>query len=188
MWRSIHYTNCCRNCALKDRGIKQTKHGESGNTKSKLYNVWLGMRNRCNNANNKRYEHYGGRDISVCEDWNDYNNFKLWAINNGYQNDLTIERKDVNGNYEPSNCSWVTMKEQSNNKRNNHKIIIENREKTVVEWCEYLNLYKSNVYIKAKKIGVLPDEYIKFKYYHRDKVATKKNILDFLNKLQEEKQ
>ncbi len=97
------------------------KHGESH--KSRLYSVWVGMRQRCNDPNHKSYHNYGGRGISVCEEWNDFAIFKRWALENGYDADAkygecTLDRIDVDGNYKPSNCRWVDSKTQAKNKRN----------------------------------------------------------------------
>lgn len=111
----------CRKCAMKKLSIERTQHGESPKSGKKnatrLYEIWTGMRNRCNNPNNHNYDCYGGRGISVCERWSNYLNFKEWALKNGYKEDLTIDRIDVDGNYEPDNCRWVTRKEQMSNTR-----------------------------------------------------------------------
>lgn len=91
-------------------------HGKSN---TKLYRVWNSMKQRCYNSNDKFYFCYGERGIKVCDEWRkDFKSFYDWAMRNWYQENLTIDRIDVNGNYNPSNCRWVSMKEQNKNKRN----------------------------------------------------------------------
>ena len=100
----------------KSCGCLRIKHGMRN---TRLYSIWHGMKERCYNTKHKFYKHYGGRGIKVCEEWkNDFQTFADWALSHGYADNLTIDRIDVNGNYEPSNCQWATNAEQQRNKRN----------------------------------------------------------------------
>lgn len=118
--------------------LKHGLHNGKDGKKSRLYHIWEDMKNRCHNKNNKRYNNYGGRNISLCNEWNDYLNFHNWSINNGYNDSLTIDRIDVNKNYEPSNCKWSTQKEQANNRTNNRYITYNGRTKTLSQWSDLL--------------------------------------------------
>lgn len=105
-----------------------------------LYNTWCGMKRRCFNQNYSRYKDYGGRGITICEEWLDFDNFVDWAKENGFEIGLTIERIDNDGNYEPSNCAWITRAEQNRNRRSNKYIEYQGETKTLAEWCEKLGL------------------------------------------------
>ena len=96
---------------------------EDKETILRLRRIWWGMKTRCYNENDKHYKNYGARGISISDEWLIFENFKDWSLNNGYDNTLTIDRKDVNGNYCPENCRWVDIFIQNNNKRTN--IILE---------------------------------------------------------------
>lgn len=110
-----------------------------GMKKTRIYKSWERIKRRCNNP--KTYKNYGGRGIKVCDEWSkDFMAFYEWAMANGYRDDLTIDRIDVNGNYEPNNCRWVTMKEQENNRRNNHHITYNGETHTIAEWGDILNI------------------------------------------------
>ena len=126
---------------------RSLKHGEFG---SRLYNIWAHMKNRCNNPSDKRYKDYGGRGITFCKEWNDFESFRDWASANGYRDDLTIDRIDVNGNYEPSNCRWATIEEQANNKRNNLVYTLNGRTQTLAQWCEE---YGMNYFTVYRRLG-----------------------------------
>ena len=92
------------------------KHGES---KTRLYKIWIGMKSRCFNFNKLRYKDYGGRGVTLCPEWtNDYIAFRDWALSNGYQEGLGIDRRDNDGNYNPKNCRWLTIEENNRNTRN----------------------------------------------------------------------
>lgn len=112
-----------------------------GLSKTRLYKILNGVKNRCYNENTDNYGYYGGRGIKVCDEWlNDFMSFYNWAMNNGYKEDLTIDRIDPNGNYEPNNCRWVTMKYQANNKKNNVMLTYDGETKTLSQWANDLNV------------------------------------------------
>lgn len=109
-------------------------HGESG---TRLYKIWKHMKGRCLCKSDKNYSLYGGRGISIYENWmNSYENFRNWAIQSGYSEKLTIDRINVDGNYCPENCRWVTVKAQANNKRTNIYVTLGNETHTLAEWGE----------------------------------------------------
>ena len=120
------------------RGKSSITHGKSD---TKLYNVYKAMNRRCYYIKDISYKNYGGRGVAVCDEWrNDFQAFYDWSMNNGYDEGLQIDRIDVNGNYEPSNCRWVTAKENSNNRRSNINITYKGMTKTATEWAEYLGV------------------------------------------------
>lgn len=104
-------------------------------TKSRIYHEWIGMRGRCNNEKHHAYNNYGGRGIRVYDEWEkSFEAFYEWSMDNGYADDLTIERVDVDKGYEPSNCKWIPKDEQSKNKRSSRKITIDGVTKILADW------------------------------------------------------
>ena len=135
---------CTVSCGCKKKEqdrINLTANHSHKMSGTRLYVIWNGLKGRCNNPNDPRYDRYGGRGISVCEEWNtSFQAFYDWAISNGYSEDLTIDRIDNDGNYEPTNCKWSTNKEQCNNRVTNINIKIGNTTKTLTEWCEIFDV------------------------------------------------
>lgn len=131
-------TNNVRSGRIKSCGCWQKErlltHGKTG---TKLFNVWVKMRERCTNANSKDYPRYGGRGITVCDEWqNDFITFYDWAMANGYADDLTIDRIDNDKGYSPKNCRWATHKEQANNRCTNIFLTYDGDTFTLAQWAE----------------------------------------------------
>lgn len=128
---------------------KLKTHGDS---KSRLYACWSDMKSRCYRLKDKYYNDYGGRGIKVCDEWiHNYAEFKNWALKNGYKENLTIDRINVNDDYKPSNCRWITIAEQACNKRNTRKIYLKGIGKTASEWSKIFPLTSSGIYGFAKE-------------------------------------
>lgn len=109
--------------------------------KTRLQEIFHSMKQRCYNPKCKSYKDYGGRGIVICDEWlSSPETFYNWSKNNGYTDNLTIDRIDNNKGYSPENCRWVSIKVQANNRRNNRVITYKGKSKTLSEWCEDLNL------------------------------------------------
>ena len=126
----LGYTKSC-GCYSAERKVKH------GMTKTRMYKIWSCMRNRCYRKTDISYKRYGGRGITVCDEWrNSFENFRDWACGHGYKEDLTLDRIDVNGKYEPNNCRWADMKTQCNNRQNNIRYECNGKNLTLSEWEE----------------------------------------------------
>ena len=149
---SGHTKSCgCEKNNFVEMGKIGGKFGKHHLSRTRLYKCYNHMINRCHNSSNIQYKDYGGRGITVCEEWkNDFISFYNWAMSNGYKDDLTIDRIDVNGNYEPSNCRWVNMQKQNNNRRNNHIIIYNGERKTLEEWSRILPINISSAELRYR--------------------------------------
>lgn len=126
------------------------KHGQSD---TKLYKVWSAMKARCRNPNDKAYQNYGGRGITYCNDWEDFETFYEWAMESGYKEELTLERIDNNGNYEPSNCTWIPKSEQTNNRRINKDITYKGQTRNMKEWANELGFDYHVIQSRISKLG-----------------------------------
>lgn len=124
-------------CYLREIQVKKGEHKKSNNP---MYNMWRGMKERCNNPNFKQYKDYGGRGISVYPYWqNDFSHFIYWCVKHGYKKGLELDRIDNDKNYEPSNCRFNTHKGNNRNKRNNRYIVFKGEKRALSEWCEIYN-------------------------------------------------
>lgn len=138
-------------------------HIVHGKSTHRLHNIWNSIKDRCNNINSKDYPNYGGRKIKICEEWNNYFvSFYEWSMNNGYKSDLSIDRINVNGNYEPNNCKWSTPSEQQNNKRNTRYIEIDGIAKSITEWSKLTGVNKRTLWDRYNK-GLRGNELLKIK-------------------------
>lgn len=122
-------------------------------SKTPLYNVWCDMVARCSNPNHQNSKHYYQRGIRVCKEWkNSFVNFMKWSLSNGYLKGLTIDRINVNGNYEPNNCRWVDYKVQARNKTNNKLLAYKGVTKPLCDWALDLGI-KQNTLLYRKRRG-----------------------------------
>ena len=151
----------CGKCEYHEK-ICRTQNGMS---KTRIYAIWNNMLDRCADKTNI---YYGGRGISVCDEWsNSFQNFYDWAMSNGYRDDLTIDRKDNDGNYCPENCRWATWYEQAHNRHPNYtfcekkKIEIDGERKTFAEWCEFYGYTPPAISYRMKTYGLTVEEALK---------------------------
>ena len=133
---------------------------------SRLNAIYLGMKYRCCNQNDKRYKNYGGKGITVCKEWlsseltgdtsrstKGWISFRNWAISNGYSDNLTLDRIDNKRGYSPQNCRWVNMKTQQNNRSNNHLITYNGKTQTLAQWCDELKLNRQSMTSRIVTMG-----------------------------------
>lgn len=133
----------CKSCGcIKSKG----NHTTHGKTHTRLYSIYRKIKQRSYNTKDGAYPNYGGRGIHICDEWlHDFQTFYNWSMENGYKDNLTIDRIDVNGNYEPSNCRWVDRKTQNNNTRRNVHITYNGKTQTISQWSEELNIKYSTI-------------------------------------------
>lgn len=155
------HTKSC-GCLVGDR-IREIRltHGDASGTPTKLYMVWAAMRQRCGNPNNPAYKYYGGRGIEVWEEWTDYSIFKEWAMENGYQEGLMLDRIDNDKGYQPDNCRWATQEEQSNNRSDNIFVDIEGEEMTLAQAANKYGLKYTTVVSRYHRKGLRGAELVK---------------------------
>ena len=145
-------SNHVKSCGCLNKEIARKKLTTHNLSNTRIYKIFMGMKKRCYNQKAINYCQYGQRGITICQEW--LNNFELfynWSLNNGYKDNLTIDRIDVNGNYEPNNCRWVTQAEQNLNTRRNHYLTFNGKTHTMKEWTKLLNLTYSALQHRIKR-------------------------------------
>ena len=145
--------NHTKSCGcLKFQQGRNIKHGFSGTS---LNGIFFGIKSRCYVKSCKEYKYYGGRGIKMCDEWlNNQKSFYDWAINNGYKKGLTIERINVNGNYEPNNCKWIERKEQSKNRRTNISITYNGETRILSDWSKIAGIDYRTIKDRIRKFGM----------------------------------
>lgn len=160
--------DCGKTVSLNGHNLRRGYHTTCGHDKyvrvnHRLYWVWTGMRCRCNNKHARSYKNYGAKGIEVCKEWNDFDTFKKWAIENGYRDDLTIERIDVSKGYCPDNCKWITFAEQALNKTNTVYIEYKGEKHPICVWADKLGVSRYSVYSRKNR-GWTDEEIIEIPY------------------------
>lgn len=153
-------TSC--GCYLREHNRElNTKHGMYGTS---LYHVWTSMKQRCNNSKDHNYNNYGGRGIFVCNEWSEFENFRDWALSNGYEEGLTIDRINVDDGYYPENCRWVDWITQENNKRTNSYITWGGETHTIAEWARIFGVNYNSLVQRIRRDNNMRD----FEEYFRE--------------------
>lgn len=142
------HTQSC-GCIQKDILLKRNLiHGFSG---TRIYETWLDMKRRCFDAKRNQFKDWGGRGITVCPEWMTFSPFAKWAMGNGYRDDLTIERKDNDGNYCPENCEFIPKEEQSKNRRNLHLVEYKGKVKMISDWARDFGIKQNTITDRLKR-------------------------------------
>lgn len=172
-------------CLKKEQAIKNiSSHHSHKQSGSRLYIIWQSMKKRCLNKNGPSYKRYGGRGITICDEWkDDFNSFFKWSMANGYNENLTIDRIDNNKGYYPDNCRWTTNKEQSRNRRSNIIVTYQGKKMTLIEASEKSGLPYSALHARYNR-GVRGEElFIKLtvqgkkrQVLYHDKIVTLKEL------------
>lgn len=148
------YTKSC-GCLAKEISSRQVieKNTKHGLAKHPLYATWKNIRQRCSNPNNTHYKSYGGRGIAVAKEWGEFKPFYDWAISNGWEKGLSIERIDNNGDYCPANCCFIPLNHQNRNKQNTVKITYDGQTRPLFVWCQMYGLRFKTCYNRLRNYG-----------------------------------
>jgi len=141
-----------RSCGCLEHELLMERNTTHGKNKTPLHYLWLGVKDRCYNKNDKAYKNYGGRGITVCDEWRtNFLAFESWALKNGYQKGLTLDRIDNEKGYSPDNCRFADRITQANNKRSNHRLTVNGRTQTVMQWAKEMGLNESVIRNRLKR-------------------------------------
>ena len=143
-----------QSCGCLQKQVVSYTSRTHGFSKEPLYRIWLKMKERCYNPHNKSYKDYGGRGITICSSWlSDYTSFREWALENGYQKGLEIDRIDNDSEYSPINCRWANRKIQANNRRTNRFLDFNGQRKTIAQWSDISGISQSLIKARIDKLG-----------------------------------
>ncbi len=156
--KSGHTQSC--GCILRDLYLSKRKAKKNINKNSRLYRIWTLMKNRTNPNNLQKRHRYFDRGITVCDEWrNSFPIFEKWAIENGYSDELTLDRIDNNKGYNPSNCRWADYLTQENNRENNNRYFYEGKNRTLTEWSRALNINYETLRTRLKNNWTIKDAF-----------------------------
>lgn len=143
-----------KSCGCLHKEFMKKQFGTHGKTGTRLHRIWKNMHTRCYNKNISQYKDWGGRGIKICDEWKDnFQTFYDWSMSNGYNDKLSIDRIDNNGNYEPSNCRWATVKQQNRNSRQAKQITFNGETHCIKEWCEILGINYNTYWTRVTNLG-----------------------------------
>lgn len=147
----------CRNCGNRQVAARKPRltHGQSH---TRLHGIWASMRGRCQRKTSPDYPRYGGRGIAVCAEWEDFAVFHAWALANGYEAHLTIDRREVNGNYEPGNCRWITRAAQNRNRRDNVRYTFRGQILLLPEIADLTGISLVRLANRVRRDGLTPEQ------------------------------
>lgn len=148
IYKDTKSCGCMRSSRFLTHGLRRTR----------LYGIWAGIINRCDNQRRQNYYLYGGRGIKVCDEWRSFEVFYKWAVSNGYNDSLSIDRKDTNGNYCPENCRWADDETQRNNKRSNVKITYNGKTLSLAQWSRETGIKYGTLWERHKILKWTPEK------------------------------
>ena len=154
------------NYISKNKLAHKTEYEKHNMRHTRLYRIWSAMKTRCTNQKQPNWQTYGKKGICICAEWESFVVFSEWALNNGYADNLSIDRIDNNKGYSPENCRWVTSKQQCNNKTVNHFIKYEGEKKTLMEWSEKLGFNYNRVKARLRLGWPVEKAFFGGKYEH----------------------